>query len=221
MNKTLRRRADGLSLVEAIACLAILAAVAIPITAALAAIGQGPAERQARTSAATALESAMERICAMDFDDIPLSPDPQTPANLSIMVNVDGKPMAVEVYVTAHGFIEKAEWKHTAVSMDDELASLTPAEPWRLAAKQNVGVIPDPNVKHVRVVLMGMELATLLARLPGLWQAGGPDVGQGVTPEPEPSGQRGRKYRGCMKPDRGKGRQKWIKWIKKQKKGRH
>ncbi len=216
MKRNKKARADGFSLMEAMACLAIIAAVAVPVSAALAVISQGPGERQTRTSVAAALESAMERICAMDFDDVPMSPDENTPADLHITELVDGKPARVKIYVLPYGFLKDAQWRPQPANLDAMQGE--PSDPWRLDSKPGAGLLPDPNVKFVRAVLRGMDVCTLLVRAPGEWRPGGAKIAEGFTPPPDPKGKRRfGKYRGCFAPKRKHAMECWLKWVRRRK----
>ncbi len=216
MSKKRRASNKGFTLLEAVACLALIGAVAVPIGSALAVISQGPRERQTHTAIATGLESALERICAMDFDDVPMS-DGNKPVDLGITAYVNGQRKRVTVYVKPWGFLRNVEWQQNPVSLDVG-DSLTPKDPWELKAKSKGGLLYDPNVKLVKVKLDTMTMSTLLLREQVQWQAGGPSVGEGVAPEPDSKDVQNRRewrrYRGCMMSQRSKGRQPWLRWIK-------
>ena len=200
MNRSrLLRRTDGLSLLEAVACMAVVAAVAVPVGASLTLISKGPDQREQQTGVTITLESTMERICAMDFDEVPLSPDGQTPANITIDALVAGQRVPVEVYVTPHGFLEDVRWRAVPFSLETEAAAPIPSEPWELVADSDAGTVTNANVKLIRVSLQGQCLSTLLVKIPTQWRQADPSAVQGVEPEIDDDRPLRRRYRGSMR----------------------
>ena len=204
--------------------MAIVAAVAVPVGASLTLLSQGPDQRELRTGVALALESVMEQVCAMSFEDIPYGPDAQTPADIEIEAIVDGETVLANVYVTPHGFLENVRWEQVPFSIESAATSLTPPEPWKLVPDAKAGVIEDPNVKVICVELMGEEMETLLIKNPSEWQSQGPGEARGVEVDVDPKEPpRKWRYRGSMKPkwkhSRGKckghkhGKHYWPGWI--------